>query len=111
VRDECTLNPGERDYLDAITAFVEAYDDEHYRIDTSRVTPRQLLEFMMEQHGITQSDLATLLGSKVEASFLLSGRRNPSRAQCVVLGKKFGIEPGLFFAADVGRAAKRRKAS
>ena len=75
---------------------IEAYDDEHHGIDTTNLTPADLVRFLMEQHGLKPVDLAKLLGSKAAASFILNGQRLPSRSQCFVLAERFGVEPGLF---------------
>jgi HTH-type transcriptional regulator/antitoxin HigA len=96
VRDEQTLSSDERDYLGALVMLVEAYDAEHYRIDTSKLTPAERLKFLMEQRGMTFNDLVDVLGSKAAASYLLSGARAASRAQCFTLGEHFGVEPGMF---------------
>jgi HTH-type transcriptional regulator / antitoxin HigA len=98
IRDEGTLSKDEQDYLDALTMLVEAYDEQHHRVDTAKLTPTDLLKFLMEQRGIGFDDLVKLLGGKAAASYLLNGTRNPSRTQCFTLGEFFGVSPGLFLA-------------
>ena len=96
VRDERSLSPDEQDYLGALARLIEAYDAEHYRLDTSSLRPAQLLKFLMEQRGMSFSQLVEVLGSKAAASYLLNGTRTPSRAQCFKLGEHFAVDPGLF---------------
>jgi len=44
VRDEGMLDPGQQDYLDTLTLLVESYDKHNVRIDTSDVTPLEVLK-------------------------------------------------------------------
>ena len=39
VLGEKKLNAGQSDYLDALSVFIEKYDDEHYQIDTVPADP------------------------------------------------------------------------
>jgi HTH-type transcriptional regulator / antitoxin HigA len=96
--DEGTLSQDEQDYLGALAMLIGEYDDQHHRIDTSKLTPAELLRFLMEQRGIGFDDLVNLLGGKAAASYLLNGTRHPSRNQCFVLGRYFGVSPGVFLA-------------
>ena len=103
VRDERSLSRDEQDYLGALAMLVETYDAEHYRVDTSDLTPAQLLNFLMDQRGMSFNDLVKALGSKAAASYLLNGTRVPSRAQCFKLGGHFGVAPGLFLSKESTR--------
>lgn len=96
VRDERSLSRDEQDYLGALALLVEAYDAEHFRLDTSKLAPAQLIEFLMEQRGMSFNDLVEVLASKAAASYLLNGTRSPSRAQCFTLGAHFGVAAGMF---------------
>jgi HTH-type transcriptional regulator/antitoxin HigA len=111
VRDENALSSDERDYLGALVMLVEAYDAEHYRIDTSKLAPAELLKFLMDQRGMSFSDLVDVVGGKAAASYLLSGARAASRAQCFTLGEHFGVEPGMFLSLKPEHAHKSRRAS
>src|SRR5713101_2123788 len=57
VRSEGSLGPGEQDYLDTLTMLVEAYDQEHYEIETEHGDPLTLLKYMMKESRMTQEDL------------------------------------------------------
>lgn len=106
VRNEGTLTSDEQDYLEALTLLVSAYDDEHHRLDTSGLSATDLIKFLMEQQGASVTDLARALGTKTAASFLLNGKRVPSRAQCFKLAEFFHVDPGLFLASPVRRMPK-----
>lgn len=96
VRDEGTLDTGEQDYLDTLTMLVEAYDRANHVIDTSEVTPLELLKHMMENRGMTVSDLGRVIGSQALASMILAGKRQISRDKAKRLGEYFGLEAGAF---------------
>ena len=96
IRDEGTLDAGEQDYLDAITTFVAAYDEQHYPIDTSDVKPLELLTGLMEQRGMSVSDLGRVIGSQPAASMIVNGKRGISRSQAKAIAAHFGIDAGAF---------------
>jgi HTH-type transcriptional regulator/antitoxin HigA len=96
VRDEGTLDSGEQDYLDAITLFVEAFDNEHFHVDTCDVAPLELLEHLMESRGMNVSDLGKVMGSQPLASMILSGKREISRDKAKLLAAHFGLRTGAF---------------
>src|SRR5262249_49605446 len=77
VRGEDDLDPGEQDYLNALSMFVEVYDDEHYQIpDTG--TPLEHLKALMREAGMKTTDLGNLLGNRGLASLILNGKRELS---------------------------------
>jgi HTH-type transcriptional regulator / antitoxin HigA len=95
--DTPRLTPGERDYTDALSHFVKAYDDKHYPIEHVLKTPLARLKYLMEQQGMTSGDLGELLGSgKGQASLILNGKRELSKANIRVLANRFKINPGFF---------------
>src|SRR5437868_5097801 len=51
VRGEDDLDPGEQDYLDGLSMFIEAYDDEHYPMPETG-TPLEHLKAMMKEAGM-----------------------------------------------------------
>src|SRR5712692_4753629 len=53
VRPEGSLDAGEQDYLDTLTMLVEAYDREHYGIDTEQRDPLTMLKYLMQESGMT----------------------------------------------------------
>lgn len=63
------------DKLDILATLVEKYEDEHWPIDTVRVDPIDMLNYLIEEGGHTQAELAELLGSRSRASEILNRRR------------------------------------
>jgi hypothetical protein len=51
VRDEGTLDAGEQDYLDTLVMLVESYDAKNGPIDSSQVSPLELLKGLMENRS------------------------------------------------------------
>jgi len=65
--------------LEFLSVLVEHYEDERYPM--GGVTPRQAVAFMLEQKGMTRSDLEEVMGGKSRVSEFLNGKRELSKAQ------------------------------
>lgn len=63
------------DKLDILATLVEKYENEHWPIDTARVDPTDMLDYLINEGGHTQAELAELLGSRSRASEVLNRRR------------------------------------
>ena len=59
--------------LDALATLVAAYEEKRWPIDP--LDPVETIEAHMEWNGYSQSDLASLLGSRSRASEILNRRR------------------------------------
>ena len=81
--------------LQALAALITAYEDKHYKIDTSEVTPLDIIKFRMEQNGLTAKDMTAYLGSPSKVSEVLSGKRPLSLTMIKKLHK------GLHISADL----------
>ena len=94
---ERELDAGEEAYLEVLEALVERHDSMHYPIDADDVSPTRLLRTLVEQAGMTVTQLGELLGSKGAASELLSGKRKePSKAQIAKLCARFKVDASAF---------------
>ena len=76
------------DLLELISGLIQDYDAAHYAVPDA--SPKQVLAFLMEKHGLTQSNLPEVSNQSV-ISMLLSGTR-----QINALSKRFGVQPGVF---------------
>jgi HTH-type transcriptional regulator/antitoxin HigA len=94
IRDEETLAPGERDYLDALTLFVERYDSDH--APQAQQSPLDMLRGLMENRGMTVSALGTVLKSKGVASEILAGKRRLNLTHMRRLADFFRVDPAVF---------------
>jgi len=94
---EGKLDAGEEAYLEVLEALTERYDRDHSALNADDITPTRALRTLVEQAGMTVTELGDLLGSKGAASELLSGKRKePSKSQIARLCARFKVEPGLF---------------
>jgi len=93
---EGKLDNGEEAYLEVLEALLERYDTQHFPMDED-VPPTRVLRMLVEQAGMSVTELGALLGSKGAASELLSGKRKePSKAQIARLCARFKVDASLF---------------
>jgi len=90
------LNRDQEDYLDALSTFVEAYENEHHPINDSHITPLEALRFLVEEYGMSGADLGRLLGNRTLGPAILRGRRKLSKAHVKKLSDHFKVSPALF---------------
>lgn len=82
-------------YLDLLITLIEEYERKRWPRKRQKVSPREMLAFLMEEHGLSQSDLPEI-ASQSNISAMLSGRRPIGPATAVKLGKRFRVGPELF---------------
>lgn len=82
-------------YLSAVIPFVEQYEKKEFRIGPA--TPEQVLAFLMEQHDLSQYDLAKELGGQPVVSQILRGKRRLTREHIERLSRRFGVTPATFY--------------
>jgi len=61
------------DELEVLTTLVEAYEAQHCAIDAP--DPIEAIKFRMEQEGLKQKDLVSIVGSKSRVSEILNKKR------------------------------------
>ena len=64
------------DELEILSLLIEKYEDEKFPIDLP--DPIEAIKFRMEQMGMTQTDLANIVGQKSRASEILNRKRKLS---------------------------------
>ena len=96
MRDEDALDAGEAAYLEALTLFVEDYQNTHHLHDMRRMSGLQAVKYLMHEHAMTPADLGRLLGNRSLATQVLHGSRQLSKSHIVALAKHFGVSTGLF---------------
>ena len=77
------------DLLDLVGQIVEAYEGTRHVI--ADAGPHEVLRFMLDQHGLKQSDLATEIGGQSVVSDILSGKRAINARQAKALAARFGV--------------------
>lgn len=80
--------------LDLIGDLVSAYESREHAVPDAQ--PREVLRLLMEQNGLTQSDLRAELGGQPVVSAILNGKRQINARQAKALGGRFGVSPGVF---------------
>jgi HTH-type transcriptional regulator/antitoxin HigA len=87
------MNTDQQDYFEAIATFVEKYEAEHHAIDEMKMTPVELLRSIIDEHGMTKSDLGQLLGDRSLGHRILTGQRELSKAHIRILAERFSLNP------------------
>jgi HTH-type transcriptional regulator/antitoxin HigA len=79
--------------LDTLGTLIHAYEEEHHPIP--ECSGADVLRFLMEEHGLTQSDLPEI-GSQGVVSEILRGKRELNVRQIRALAKRFHVSPRVF---------------
>jgi HTH-type transcriptional regulator/antitoxin HigA len=79
--------------LDTLGALIHAYEEEHYPIPEA--SGADVLRYLMEEHGLMQSDLPEV-GSQGVVSEILSGKRELNVRQVRALAEKFKVSSAVF---------------
>jgi HTH-type transcriptional regulator / antitoxin HigA len=91
------LSRDQGDYMETLVELVEAYEAKHHAIDTSDLTGRQMLRFVLDQTGLSASDLARMLDiHPTMGSKLLKGERRLTWDHAKILAGHFKLEPAVF---------------
>lgn len=83
------------DLLDVVGMLVAQYEDENTPELLGDSKPLDVLKFLMEQHGLKQSDLREI-GTQGVVSEILSGNRQINARQAKALAKRFSVSPAVF---------------
>ena len=81
-------------FLEVLGTLIENYEADHGEVKGA--AGKDVLKFLMEEHGLTQHDLPEI-GSQGVVSELLSGKREFNARQIKSLSKRFGVSPAVFF--------------
>lgn len=84
----------EYERLEFLSVLVQAYDEKHYPMG-ERSTPQSVVDFMLEQKGMTRADLTEIMGGRSRVSEFFSGKRPLSRGQIERLRDALGIPADL----------------
>jgi HTH-type transcriptional regulator/antitoxin HigA len=79
--------------LDTLGTLIRAYEDEH--VTLPKATGVEALQYLMEEHDLTQSDLPEV-GSQGVVSELLRGKRRLNLRQIHALAERFHVSPAVF---------------
>ena len=92
------LSPGENDYTDVLVGLTREYDEKHSSVlaEARKLTPIDMLKYLMEEHKMNTIGLGKLIGGSGQASLVLNGKRELSKANIRTLAKHFSVSPALF---------------
>lgn len=82
------------DLLELVGQLVEDYDQEHHAVPDA--APHEVLRFLLDQHGLKQTDLAGDIGGQSVVSAILRGKREINSRQAKALAVRFGVSVGAF---------------
>ena len=81
------------DLVATLGELIGDYDDQHY--PSPDVSGADMLKFLMEQHGLKQTDLPEI-GTQGVVSEIISGKREINLRQVKELKQRFGISADAF---------------
>ena len=81
------------EFLDTLGTILHAYEDKHFQVP--QASGIEVLEFLMEEHGLRQSDLSEV-GSQGVVSEILNGKRDLNVRQIRALARRFQVSPAVF---------------
>jgi HTH-type transcriptional regulator/antitoxin HigA len=92
------LDQDEADYALMLGRLIREYDESHSSLLLNRrkTTPIEILKFLMEQHRMNTTHLGDLVGGRGQASLILSGKRELSKANIRKLAEHFHVSPAMF---------------
>ncbi len=84
-----------RHYAETLSLLIGFYEKEQFRF--SKPSQAEVLKFLMEQHSLTQADLAADMGGQPAVSNVLNGKRKLNIRQIENLSRRFHVNPSAFF--------------
>jgi HTH-type transcriptional regulator/antitoxin HigA len=88
----------ESEYLEVLLDEIGKYEKKHHAINFEQMTPHELLQSFMKDHGLKQVDMQAILGvsSSGVISEIVAGKRELTKEHCVKLGNHFKVTPAAF---------------
>ena len=90
------LTEGQEEYLDTLSILFATYEDEHFSINNSKMDSVEVLEFLLEEHEMSSSDLGRILGDRSLGSRILCRKRSLSKTHIRKLCDHFHVSSDLF---------------
>ena len=89
MQKDLKVNSNEYNELEVLSILVDDYESKRYPIDLP--DPVEAIKFRLEQLGLDQSDLASIIGSKSRTSEILNRKRKLSLSMIRKLHEKLNI--------------------
>ncbi len=84
------------DLLDIVSTLIEQYEKLDDRFTSTSMKPRDVLQFLIDEHGLKQSDLKEELGGQGITSEILTGKREINARQAKKLALRFQVSAAVF---------------
>lgn len=98
----------EADKLEVLATLVDAYESARWPVDNS--DPVELLQYLIDEAGHTQSELAEIIGSRPRASEILARKRALTIEMIDKISKAWSIPRGaLATPYDLAKTPRTRK--
>jgi len=93
-KGEDKLSPEEGKLLKLMVYLIEDFEERAYAIPDA--PPHKVLQHLMEQRDMKQSELLSIFGSRGYISDIVNGKRGISKEYAKALGELFHVSPALF---------------
>src|SRR5271170_4364514 len=90
-------DPADRARLEAQARLVAAYEEQRW--PRRRVRPAAIIEYLMDQHGLTRADMVPILGTASRVSEVLRGKKGLSMSMVQRLRTRFRVPADVLLAA------------
>lgn len=106
------LQSGEEEYLAVLGDLIARYEEENLKALAPTITPREALQYLMDENGLTRGDILEVIGGyKSNLSAFLSGKRGLSKDAAIKLARRFKVSPELFLANENEQSPVRARAA
>ncbi|WKZ70882.1 MAG: helix-turn-helix domain-containing protein [Melioribacteraceae bacterium] len=86
-------DPVKESLIDTLGTLIKDYEDNN--VEERKGDPIGVLNYLLEEHGLTQNDLKEI-GSQGVVSEILNRKRQLNLRQVVALSKRFSVSPAVF---------------
>ncbi len=87
--------------LEGLAILIEAYEAVHFPAED--VSPREIIDFVLEQRDLTRADITDLMGGRSRVSEFFSGKRDLSLGQIAALSEELRIPADLLLPRKTAR--------
>lgn len=95
MRKDEKLSAAERKLLRTWSALIQDYEKRRYAETFERSNPNEVLKFLMDENGLTQTEFRPHI-QQSRVSDILTGKRPISKNQAKIFAERFKVSPALF---------------
>ncbi len=96
-------NSPEANEIELIAVLMQHFDDAHSSMRDLKVSPIEMIRFVMEQQGLTNKDLIPFIGTRTRVYEVLSGKRELSKKMISAIHEGLGIPVSYLFETSSGK--------